>query len=74
MFKKTVYQLAFTTPGISPLSAISLKQILHRPKRRRYPRWRPHRLHRWYPRVLNLGVFLHFSIIAFRATAPTPLR
>jgi hypothetical protein len=46
MFKKTVYQLAFTTPGISPLSAICLKQILHRPKRRRYPRWRPHRLHR----------------------------
>jgi hypothetical protein len=35
MFKKNVYQLAFTTPGISPLSAISLKQILHRPKRRR---------------------------------------
>jgi hypothetical protein len=30
-----VYQLAFTTPGIIPESAICRKQILHRPNLRR---------------------------------------
>jgi|GEM_PF-3409992 hypothetical protein len=67
------YQLAFTTPGITPDKAISLKQILHNPKRRRYPRCRPQRLQRLYARVLYLGFLLHFSIIAFLATNVSPL-
>jgi hypothetical protein len=32
---RLVYQLAFTTPGIIPESAICLKQILHNPNLRR---------------------------------------
>lgn len=62
------YQLAFVTPGIMPESAICLKHILHRPKRLRYARLRPHRMHLWYALVLNLGVLRHFSIAAFLAT------
>jgi hypothetical protein len=36
------YQLALITPGISPLSALFLKQILHISNFLRYPRDRPH--------------------------------
>jgi hypothetical protein len=39
----TSYQLAFITPGISPLSASSLKQIRHNPKSRINPRGLPQR-------------------------------
>jgi hypothetical protein len=34
LFFAPFYQLAFTTPGISPLSARSLKQMRHNPKSR----------------------------------------
>jgi hypothetical protein len=40
------YQLAFRTPGISPRSAISRKQIRQTPKRRMNARARPQRLQR----------------------------
>src|SRR4029434_1051233 len=40
------YQLAFTMPGTSPLSASSRKQSRHISNFRRYPRGRPHSLHR----------------------------
>src|SRR6266513_130694 len=55
------YQLAFLTPGIIPDSANSLKQIRHRPKRRRYARERPHRAHRVLCRTLNFGFRFAFS-------------
>ena len=32
------YQETFLTPGISPTSALSRKQIRHNPNRRMYPR------------------------------------
>jgi hypothetical protein len=59
------YQLAFLTPGIIPLSASSLKQILQRPKRRRYARERPQREQRLCLRTLNFGFSFAFSIIDF---------
>ena len=40
------YQLAFVTPGISPMSASSLKQILHNPNFRKYPLGLPQRRQR----------------------------
>jgi hypothetical protein len=66
------YQLAFTTPGISPLRAISLKQSLQSPKSRIKARARPQRLQRVYARTSNFGFFLFFSINALRATSFAP--
>jgi hypothetical protein len=66
------YQLALTTPGISPRSAISLKHSLHRPKSRMNARGLPQRLQRVYARALNFGFFLLFSINALRATCTAP--
>jgi hypothetical protein len=54
------YQLAFVTPGISPFSANSLKQIRHRPNRRKYPCGRPHLKQRFFFRVENFA--LHFAL------------
>jgi hypothetical protein len=56
------HQLAFTTPGISPLKASSLKQMRHNPKSRMYPRGLPQRLHLLCLRTGNLGFLLDFSI------------
>src|SRR5438876_1606562 len=41
------YQLDFVTPGSSPTSARSRKQIRHRPNLRMYPRGRPQTWQRW---------------------------
>jgi len=62
------YQLALTTPGISPRSAIWRKQILHIPKSRIKALALPQRLQRLYLREENFGFFRHLLIIAFRAT------
>ena len=61
------HQLAFLTPGISPLSASSRKQIRHSPNWRRKARARPQRLQRLTLRTLNLGFFLFFAIQDFLA-------
>ncbi len=57
------YQLAFLMPGSMPRRAISLKQILHRPKCLMYALGRPQRLHRLYSRVLNFCGFFQRAII-----------
>jgi hypothetical protein len=64
------YQLALITPGISPLSALFLKQILHMSNFLRYPRDRPQSGQRWYPRTLNLGALDAFAIKDFFAIIP----
>jgi hypothetical protein len=58
---KSTYQLAFIMPGISPLSANSLKQIRHTPKSRINPRGLPQRWHRLCLRTGNFGFFFAFS-------------
>src|SRR5919106_2997924 len=63
------YQLALRTPGISPLSAISRKQMRHSPNCRRNARARPQRLQRFTRRTSNLG-FLLLAIQDFFATLP----
>jgi hypothetical protein len=50
------YQLAFLTPGISPSSANSRKQIRHTPNLRYTARGRPQSLHRRTIREVNLGL------------------
>ena len=67
------YQLAFLTPGIIPDSANSLKQMRHRPKRRRYAFDRPQRLHRLCFRLENFGFSFDFSINDFGGTYRPPL-
>lgn len=57
MFKHFFYHDAFLTPGISPLPANSLKQILQRPNCRIYPRLLPQRKHRLTILVENFGFF-----------------
>lgn len=47
---------------------MSRKHSLHRPKRRRYARFRPHRRQRLYARALNFGFFFDFSTHALVAT------
>jgi hypothetical protein len=56
------YQLAFTTPGISPLDASSLKHILQSWKRLIKPRGLPQSLHLLYLRTLNFAGLEHFTI------------
>src|SRR5205814_7062152 len=61
------YQLAFTTPGISPFSAIPRKQIRHIWNLRIYPRARPQQRQRLRMRTLNFGFFSDLAIFAVRA-------
>src|SRR5882762_1466155 len=61
------YQLDFVTPGSSPISARSRKQIRQRPNLRRYPRGRPHTWHRLWLRTLNFGVRCCFRMRLFFA-------
>ena len=56
------YQLDFLIPGISPLFAISLKQILHKLNFLINPRPRPHLKHLFFARVLNFGFFFALAI------------
>jgi len=63
------YQLAFTTPGISPFDASSLKHILQSLNLRIKPLLRPQRAHLLYFLTLNFGSFACFSISAFFAIA-----
>src|SRR5919202_364154 len=51
-------------PGIFPSCASSLKQILHKPNFRRYPRARPHRWHLVYSLTAN---FFGFCCLAHKA-------
>ena len=62
-----VYQDALRTPGISPFSAISRKQMRHSPNLRRNARGRPQRVQRWIFRLLNFGFLFAFSTSAFFA-------
>jgi hypothetical protein len=66
---RRVYQLALTTPGISPERANSRKQIRQMPNFLRYARERPHRLHLLYERTLNFGGLFDFAIQDFFATS-----
>src|SRR5881394_113749 len=61
------YQLAFTTPGISPFSAIPRKQILHIWNLRIYPRARPQQRQRLRMRTLNFGFLSDLAIFAVLA-------
>ena len=56
------YHDAFLTPGISPLVAISLKHILHKPNVLINPLFRPQRKQRLTALVENFGVFLLLAI------------
>jgi hypothetical protein len=56
------YQLALTTPGISPRKASSLKHILQSWKRLMNPRGLPQSLHLLYRRDLNFGARCCFII------------
>jgi hypothetical protein len=56
------YQDAFTTPGISPRDASSLKHILHSWNRLMKPRGLPQSLHLLYFLTLNFGVLPAFTI------------
>jgi hypothetical protein len=56
------YQLALTTPGISPREASSRKQILQIWNLLMYPLGLPQILHLLYLRTLNLGGLEHFII------------
>ena len=67
------YQLDLVMPGSSPRCAIIRKQMRHSPNRRYTARGRPQRVHRVYPRTLNLGVRFHFSTSDFFANL-APLR
>jgi len=61
------YQLDFRTPGISPRSDISRKQIRQIPNFRRNPRGRPQREQRCRTRTPNFGLRFDFSMRAFFA-------
>lgn len=66
-FELLFHQLAFLTPGISPLRAISRKHILHKPKSLIYPLFFPQRKHRLRIRLENLGFFSALIIWALVA-------
>lgn len=61
------YQLLFVIPGISPLLAISLKHILHKPKSLIKPLPRPHLKQRFTCLEENLGTRFDFSMSDFFA-------
>ena len=52
------YQDAFLIPGIIPSLASSRKHVLHRPKSRMNPCFRPHLKHRFTIRDENFGFLL----------------
>jgi len=54
-YHPTTHQLAFLTPGISPLKAASRKQSRQSEKRRIVPRALPQRSQRKYARTLYFG-------------------
>ncbi len=60
--KRFLYHDDFLTPGISPLFAISLKHILHKPNFLIYPLFLPHRKQRVITRVLYFGFLFAFTI------------
>ena len=64
------YQLDFTTPGISPLSASPRKHKRHMPNLRRNPRGRPHSWQRLCLRELNFGFRASFTLFAVVAIFP----
>src|ERR1700754_130805 len=62
-----LYQLDFTTPGISPLSASERKQRRHTPNFRRKARGRPQSWQRLCWRDLNFGFLAsltRFAVVA----------
>jgi hypothetical protein len=61
------YQLDLRTPGISPRSDNSRKQMRQIPNFRRKARGRPHRWQRLRWRTANFGVRFAFSINPFLA-------
>jgi len=67
IFALCYYQDDFFTPGIKPLLAISLKQILHNPKSLINPWLRPHLKQRFSFRELYLGFLFAFAISDFLA-------
>ena len=69
--QRIAYQLDFTTPGRLPLRASCRKQIRHRPKRRIYPRERPHILQRLRTRTEYLRLVSR-ATIDFFATELSP--
>jgi hypothetical protein len=64
------YQLDFTTPGISPLSASDRKHKRQTPNLRRKPRGRPQSWHRLCLRQLNFGFRASFTLFAVVAINP----
>ena len=64
---RIIYHDAFFTPGISPFDAISLKQILQRPKSRIYARPLPHLKHRFVARDGYFGSFCDLTTTDFLA-------
>lgn len=64
---KTVYQLAFLTPGNSPLCACSLKHKRQRPNFLIYPRGLPQIRHRFLYRILYLNFFFSRTSLAVLA-------
>jgi len=58
---RTDYHEDFLTPGISPLLAISLKHIRHKPKALKYPFFLPHLKQRRTFLVLYFGFLFDFA-------------
>jgi hypothetical protein len=63
------YQLAFLTPGISPSSASSRKQIRQMPNLRYTARGRPHNRQRLFRRVENFAGCSALILLALHAIA-----
>ena len=70
LFPAFRYQLDFTTPGISPLSASARKHKRQMPNLRRNPRGRPHSWQRLCLRELNFGFRASFTLFAVVAIFP----
>ena len=66
-FDFSYYQLAFTTPGISPRRAKSRKQSRHISNFRKKARGRPHKGQRLYSLELNFAFRFAFAISDFLA-------
>ncbi|OGM21860.1 hypothetical protein A2714_00820 [Candidatus Woesebacteria bacterium RIFCSPHIGHO2_01_FULL_38_9] len=64
------YQLAFFTPGISPLCAYSLKQSRQNPNFLKYPLDLPQRRHLLRYLVLYLSFFVSLTIFDVFAMLP----
>src|SRR5437899_4167978 len=69
IFFLVLYQLAFSTPGISPRSAKPRKQMRHIWNLRRYPRGRPHMRQRLRTRILYFGFLRILAYCQVRAIA-----